>query len=151
MPDSRPTDQSLACGYEGCLATSTRVLDRAITALYDEALKPHGVRSTQLSVLVTVAALGSPTASDLVPALRIDQSTLSRSIDRLVARGLLRGTGDPADARLRRLTLTAPGRRTLREALPAWRRSQQRVKQLLGPALSDRLVAGAAQLSTESD
>ena len=40
-----------------CLAVRVRTLNRAVTALYDESLRPHGLRVGQLNLLVAVARL----------------------------------------------------------------------------------------------
>ena len=41
-----------------CIANKVRLLTRAVTAIYDEALRPHGLKVSQMSVLVTVSTLG---------------------------------------------------------------------------------------------
>ena len=42
-----------------CIANKVRLLNRAVTAIYDEALRPHGLKISQMSVLVTVAKMGT--------------------------------------------------------------------------------------------
>ena len=42
-----------------CLAVRVRALNRAVTALYDEALRPLGLRVGQLNLLVAVARIGT--------------------------------------------------------------------------------------------
>ena len=35
-----------------CIANKVRLLNRAVTAIYDETLRPHGLKISQMSVLV---------------------------------------------------------------------------------------------------
>ena len=35
-----------------CIANKVRLLNRAVTAIYDEALRPYGLKISQMSVLV---------------------------------------------------------------------------------------------------
>ena len=48
-----------------CLAVRLRALNRAVTALYDDALRPHGLRVGQLNLLVAVARMGTARPGDL--------------------------------------------------------------------------------------
>ena len=41
-----------------CLAVRVRLINRVITALYDEALRPHGLRISQANILAAVAHMG---------------------------------------------------------------------------------------------
>src|SRR5436305_14978459 len=70
-----------------CLAVRVRTLNRAVTALYDEALRPHGLRVGQLYLLVAVARLGTARPGDLCRTLRQDKSTLSRVVEVLLRLG----------------------------------------------------------------
>ena len=140
-------DRHLAAKFEGCLATSVRLIDRVIASAYDDALRPLGVRSTQVTMLVTVAGLNAPTARDLVGALRMDQTTVSRNLDRLDDLGLIAREEDPEDARAARLALTNEGRQILREALPIWKAGQQKIRDAIGDPAADHLVSTASGLS----
>lgn len=140
------TQGDIAAQYEGCLATSVRLLDRVIAATFDEALRPHDIKSTQLSLLVFIDHFGQPTAADLVPAMRIDQTTLSRNLDRLEAMGLIERV-ESDDARARPVRLSRKGRKLMRDALPAWESALSDVRDLLGTGTADRLVSAANRLS----
>ena len=65
-----------------CLAVRARITSRDITKLYDDALRPLGLRSTQLSVLVAVSRLGDALPSKVGEVLHLDRSTLSRTLER---------------------------------------------------------------------
>jgi DNA-binding MarR family transcriptional regulator len=77
----------------------------------------------------------------------MDQTTVSRNLDRLDDLGLIARAEDPEDARAARLTLTAAGRQILRDALPVWRAGQQQIRDAIGGPAADHLVSTASGLS----
>ena len=82
-----------------CLAVRVRTLNRAVSALYDEALRPHGLRVGQFNLLVAVAKLGTARPGDLCRILSMDKSTLSRDVEVMRRNGWLE-VGASADARV---------------------------------------------------
>ena len=60
-PDVEAYAEMLGTG--ACL--QPRKATRVVTQLYDEALRPIGLRSTQLPILVTLAAHGALAVTDL--------------------------------------------------------------------------------------
>ena len=114
-----------------CLAVRLRTLNRAVTALYDEALRPHGLRAGQLSLLVIVARLGTARPGDLCRILRMDKSTLSRDVEVIRRKGWLK-VEDVMDARARPLRLSIQGHSLLETVLPAWRHAQEKARTLIG-------------------
>ena len=76
-----------------CIATKVRLLNRAVTAIYDEALRPYGLKVTQMTVLVTVAKIGQASPGAVGRMLHMEKSTLSRNVDRMRARGWLDRSG----------------------------------------------------------
>ena len=127
-----------------CLAGRVRVLSRVVTGIYDDALRPHNVRVSQMNVLVAVAVMGPVRAADVCRLLRLDKSTLSRDLDRLLDRGWVRAT--PGAGRSRDLEATPAGRAMIRKALPAWEEAQARVRGVLGAALTKGLFEAADRL-----
>ncbi len=113
-----------------CVAVRIRTLNRAITSLFDEALRPLGLRVGQLNLLVTIARIGAARPSMICQALQMDKSTLSRDISVLRRQGWL----DSSDSKVRRghLQLSPTGRDLLEKALPAWQRAQERASTLIG-------------------
>lgn len=107
-----------------CHCLAARRHARAVTRLYEDALRPAGLRATQFSVLAALAQMGSSTVAPLAELLGVERTTLSRSADLLVSRGLLETVGTD-DRRQRRLRLTPAGHELLGHALPIWRAVQQ--------------------------
>jgi len=130
-PTRNGDDARIAMVADECIANKVRLLNRAVTAIYDEALRPHGLKISQMSVLVTVATLGSASPGAVGRSLHMEKSTLSRNVDRMRARGWLE-VAAAADGRTTELTVTARGRRLLRDVHPAWMRAQQRAGEMLG-------------------
>ena len=114
-----------------CIAGRLRLLNRVVTNLYDDALRPFGVRLSQGNVLAVTAKLGVARPAEVCDILELDASTLSRTVDRMVANGWLEVVPDE-DGRSQPFRLTAEGRRLLERALPAWEQAQAEAKKLLG-------------------
>jgi DNA-binding MarR family transcriptional regulator len=133
-----------SCIAGECLAGHVRVLSRVVTGIYDDALRPHKVRVSQMNVLVAVAAMGPVRAADVCRRLRLDKSTLSRDLDRLLDRGWVRAT--PGVGRSQVLEATPAGRAVIRKVLPAWEEAQARVRGVLGAALMKGLLEAADRI-----
>ena len=134
-----------------CTCLNLRKASRAITQMCDEALKPSGLRSTQLPALVTLASNGPMTVNHLAEDLVMDRTSLSRMLNPLVTRGLIEATpGD--DRRTRELSITLQGSQTVAISIPMWDRVQIEVLERLGQNrwqnLIDNLTAAAALNST---
>lgn len=114
-----------------CIANKVRVLNRSVTAIYDEALRPHGLKVSQMNVLVAVAAMGGARPSDVGRVLSLEKSTLSRNVERMAERGWL-AVGEGPDGRSQILGVTPAGRAVLKAIYPAWRRAQSEALKLLG-------------------
>ena len=119
------------CAQCHCLAARRNA--RAITRLYDEKLRPHGLRATQFSILVALAIAGPKPIGTLAEGLGLDRTTLTRGAALLERDGWVATEASEDDARERRLRLTKAGRRKLEAAYPAWRAAQDSVgKKLRG-------------------
>src|SRR3954454_7090780 len=91
-----------------CLAVRVRTLNRAVTALYDEALRSHGLRVGQLNLLVAVARMGTAKPGDLCRVLRMEKSTLSRDVE-VMRRNCWLEVDDSGTGRARPLRLSPSG------------------------------------------
>ena len=118
-----------------CACLHLRKATRLITQLYDEALRPIELRSTQLPILVTLAAHGALSVTDLADSLVLDRTTLIRNLRPLQRRRLIE-VGRDDGKRTRRAALTAAGREAVATAVPLWAEAQTRVMDGLGPEQS---------------
>ena len=114
-----------------CVCNLLRMATRAVTQLYDDALRPSGLRASQFSILATIAGRGEANLKQLEQALAIDQTTLSRNLSLLERNGMLERAPHP-DGRIKAMRLTAKGRRALAVARPLWARAQNKVLRELG-------------------
>lgn len=130
-----------AKALENCACFNLRKATRAVTQMYDEALRPSGLRATQFTLLSVVSKLGPADITVLAEALVMDRTTLTRTLRPLIDRGWVEVV-EGADARHRPVALTRRGRDKLAEALPAWRAAQKRVAKGLGPEGWADLLAG---------
>jgi len=114
-----------------CLCTTLRKATRAVTRLYDDALRPAGLRVTQFALLRHLVRGGEQRMRDLSATLVMDETALNRSVRPLHDRGWIAiRTGD--DRRERMLSITTAGRAILAEAEPMWTAVQQRMSDELG-------------------
>jgi DNA-binding MarR family transcriptional regulator len=120
-----------------CLGFRARKLNRIVTAIYDGTLASAGLKTSQFSVLVAVSNRDKVRPSELAKLLQIDESTLSRNVERMCARGWLRFEPDE-DRRSHMIVVTDKGQALISESLPAWQRAQEQVSQRLG---ADGVVA----------
>jgi DNA-binding MarR family transcriptional regulator len=116
----------------GCLATRLRLATRIITKVYDAALRPHGVTVSQMALLAVAADRGAIRQLEVSALLQLDDSTLSRNLDRMRANGWVEEVRED-DARVHTHRLTAAGRELFERVMPAWRGAQERAGELLGP------------------
>jgi len=117
-----------------CNATALRKASRRLTQLYDAALEPTGLRSTQFAILVELAnwPMDSPTLAELADALATDRSSLGHNLRPLEREGFIVLREDAADRRRRYIALTAKGKGKCREGLRLWRVAQDRFEHVFG-------------------
>jgi DNA-binding MarR family transcriptional regulator len=108
-----------------------RLLNRVVTNLYDDALRPLGLKVSQVNILVVTAKLGLAQPAQVCDILHLDTSTLSRNVERMRAKGWLEIVPGE-DARTQPFRLTAQGKRLLERAVPAWEQAQHQAEELLG-------------------
>jgi DNA-binding MarR family transcriptional regulator len=128
MTKPATTNETIAAS---CIAGRLRLLNRVITNLYDDALRPLGVKLSQGNVLAVTAKLGVARPAQVCDILELDTSTLSRTVDRMVDNGWLEILPD-SDGRSHPFRLTDEGRRLMEQSIPAWERAQAEANRLLG-------------------
>ena len=118
-----------------CAVMNLRQASRVVTAFFDEALRPSGLRATQLNILMAIEVGAPPTITGLSEILAMERTTLTRNLRLLRNRGLIVANS---------IDLTAKGRRTAAMAMPMWEHAQTVVVDALGP---DRWQALLAELA----
>jgi DNA-binding MarR family transcriptional regulator len=108
-----------------CLGRRARILDRVVSSIFNQSLAKHGLKMTQMTLLVAIDLRGPIAASDLGRALHIEKSTLSRNLKRIEEQGWVIQRGG--------LRLSAAGRKRIEVAGPDWAGAQAEVERLLSP------------------
>jgi DNA-binding MarR family transcriptional regulator len=135
MPRPAPADRAARRISEECLALRVRRLGRAVTRLFDEALRPHGLSTAQLNMLVAITRAGPVRPSALGRLLDLEKSTVSRNLERMLARGWIRSTPE-REGNGHRLEVEPAGRALLERAFPAWQAAQERARREVGESLA---------------
>lgn len=132
-----------------CIAVRMRMLNRVVTNIYDDALRPLGVKVSQMNILVAAGRMGTARPAEVCETLHLDVSTLSRNVERMKARGWLEVIPDD-DGRAQPFRLTAQGRKLLEKAAPAWKKAQRQAKDILGDGIVDQLGEAIGRLNTDA-
>jgi DNA-binding MarR family transcriptional regulator len=122
-----------------CNGTAMRKAMRRVSQIYDVALAPCGLRSTQRSILVTIARAGAPTMGELAALLVLDRTGLAHNLKPLQREGLIEIVAGERDRRSRLIALTPAGRMKLAQSLPLWEEAQRRFEAAFGEKRATRL------------
>lgn len=112
-----------------CMCSAIREMNRAVTQLYDFALAPSGIKSSQFMMLNAIAQAGEIAQCDFARQYVITVETLSRRFSKLRQKGLIASRAGAHSERIYRLTEQGEG--VLRNARPYWNAAQTRLKEAL--------------------
>ena len=124
---------------QNCTCFNLRKASRALTQLFDEALKPAGLFSTQFTLLAAISSQDKATITKLSQALIMDRTTLTRNLSPLQKNGWVEVTPGE-DKRTRILSLTHSGKKVLKQAMVYWKDIQTQVVKTLGKGNWDDLM-----------
>jgi DNA-binding MarR family transcriptional regulator len=103
-----------------------------ISGIYDDALAEVGLKVSQFSLLNAIANREDTQPAELAKFLAMDESTLSRNVARMCARGWLKLESGDDDQRSHQIAVTEKGMALLQKSYPAWQKAQSRLTQRLG-------------------
>ena len=121
-----------------CLCLASRRAARAITRHFDRALRAHGIKATQFTLLAVLELKGPQTIGALAEVLGADRTTVTRNLAVAEQQSLV-STRPGKDARSRIASITKEGRRTLRAAFVTWRAVQEALTRSMGRQAADGL------------
>jgi DNA-binding MarR family transcriptional regulator len=129
-PTARPTMPWDLPRFRNWIAVAKvhMLVERVMTA----ELQPLGLKCVQYDILAAVFRFPGLTQQDLADKLLVGRSNMSMLLPGLIDRGWIERRGDPGDARVKRLHLTAAGETLTRDAM----RVQVRVIEGMMGALS---------------
>ncbi len=130
---------------QGCVCFNVRKTARALTQIYDDALKPSGLRVTQFTLLMATTLHEPATLHRLASITVTDRTTLTRNLQPLETQGLIR-IESGADRRERQVTMTARGRQVLATAIPLWENLQTRFAETFGSERLQQLFGDLSEL-----
>ena len=133
---------------EHCLMTRTRRISRVVTSLFDQALRPYGLSSSQFSLLVLIARMNGASRAEIGRANHQERSTSTRNLQLVLDQGWAEEIR-PEKGRSRPIMISKAGRELLAQAMPAWRAAQVKAKQLLGVDGASAIVQLSAGLPVE--
>ena len=108
-----------------CIAVRVRLINRVISALYDEALRPFGLRISQANILSAVAHMSDARPAEVSRILRIEKSTLSRDVELMKQNGWLE-SAPPTGGRNQTIRLTPKGKKLLDKSCRPGRKPRPR-------------------------
>jgi DNA-binding MarR family transcriptional regulator len=130
------------------LLRASRIVNRDVV----RGLQAHGyaaLRATHTTLLSNMDLAGS-TVSEVAERAGITKQAMGRLAAQLEAAGYIRVTGDPRDARIKLLRLTATGERLMFESFEVMSRLEQRYAALVGDAHYAALIRGLHALVTRT-
>jgi len=122
-----------------CNCTALRKATRRVSQLYDTALAPSGLKSTQRTILAQLGRSEPVTVGQLAEALVMDAGALAHTLKPLERDRLVSVTVDPHDRRSRLIKLTRQGRARLAESDVLWAKAQRGFEAAFGRVESDAL------------
>ena len=133
-----------------CTCGELRKAARAVTMLYDNAVKSSGLQSTQFSLLQVISKSDSIRISDLAAKMGTDRTTLTRNLASLAREGLIK-ISEGTDHRTRNVTATQKGRGAIARAIPLWNEVQHKVKQKMGESSWQGLMQSLGEFLKVTD
>jgi DNA-binding MarR family transcriptional regulator len=122
-----------------CNCTALRKATRRVSQLYDEALAPSGLKTTQRAILAQLGRSEPSTVGELAAALVMDAGALAHTLKPLERDRLVAVAVDPDDRRNRLISLTRQGRAKLAETDVLWAKAQAGFETGFGRVKSEAL------------
>ncbi len=106
--------------YVGHLLRRAHLISSAVTATY---IRDADLTPPQLATLLKLMEVEQASQNELGRLVAMERANIHRLVDRLVERGLVTATKDPADARKMTLCVSGKGRRLVERVEPLHRQS----------------------------
>ena len=141
LKNKMDTLNSVQCAEIGkaCVCGNLRKASRLISQIYDEFLKPSGLKATQSALLMTIKSFERATISKLAKWTIMDRTTVTRNLKVLEKKGLVKiQLGE--DQRKKVVTITDKGIDALLSGYPFWEEAQHHVAEIIGEDKSNHIV-----------
>ncbi|MEL0638281.1 MarR family transcriptional regulator [Marinomonas sp. TI.3.20] len=114
LPKNHSIDETLLTNLGFLLGKSAQIKDRFL----DQYLAVEEITSSQVKVLFTLFFNKNQRSSDIGKALNVDSSAITRMLDRLEKKDLIKRMVDPNDRRSTLIELTDKGKTVASRAIP---------------------------------
>jgi DNA-binding MarR family transcriptional regulator len=115
-----------------CAFSQLRRVNRSVTQLYDLALAPAGIKTSQFTMLALIEQAGEIAQCEFAREYSVSVETLSRRFAALRRKGWVNTRLGTHSERI--YSLTERGKLALQAARPFWQNAQARLKRALGDA-----------------
>ncbi|KJV26135.1 MarR family winged helix-turn-helix transcriptional regulator [Luteibacter yeojuensis] len=118
-----------------CNCGALRKASRRVSRLYDEALAPIGLGSSQHTLLVEISrweGSQAPTLWELAESMVMDRTTIARNLKPLERDGYVAIRPSKTDRRSKLVSLTAAGTAKVAESKPYWLQAQKAFERAFG-------------------
>ncbi len=132
-----------------CACYNLRRTSRIITNMYDDILRPSGIRVTQFTLMMAINAMEPVTVKRLAHAVAMDRTTMGRNLKPLDSRQLI-DIRPGEDRRERIVHLTQNGQELLKHSLPLWEKAQKRVIDAMGENGFNSLLGSLGEVARVS-
>ncbi len=113
-----------------CVGVRVRMLNRIVSRIYDDRIRHHEIKISQLNILVAVTLRGPIQPSKIGRLLSLEKSTLSRNVKRMEENAWIEFLpGEGGNSYL--LRVTRRGQSLLKKVWTDWQAAQQEVETLL--------------------
>lgn len=128
-----------ATRLNACNCFAARQAARRITRHYERFLSEVELTSAQFAILVLLKEKNQATMTELAQMLGMDRTTLLRALKPLQREHLLETRRSAGDARQLGLSLSATGKRKLKEGMRLWQDAQREFEAQVGSERAARL------------
>jgi len=113
------------CDPRTCISSKILKCQRVISGIYRKHLKPFEITSSQLSILFISTKLENVNQAKLSEILKLEKSTISRNLKRLLDRKLIRKDKGQI------IIITHVGKLLLEQIIPEWEKAKIETKKAL--------------------
>lgn len=113
-----------------CQCYKLRRAARKVTRIYDEVLRPMGIKANQCTTLIAVSLMGPVSITSLADKLGMERTTVTRNLVPLEVAGFIKL--QPGHGRTRNVLITRKGKSIIKQVKPAWAVAQRQVLETIG-------------------
>lgn len=113
-----------------CLIVRIKMIHREISSIYDNAYRDISIKSSQATVLITIAYLKISSPVDLGKRLSLERSSVSRILDKLHSAGWIE-LELSQKGRIDKVKLSNEGEQKVKDIYPRWKKAQVKARKHL--------------------